>query len=151
MAPCKIAKAGSGPTRWAGQCRQNRPTARIAAPCLCECGVVASAELQQIAMEPAQSRIQVRHNRAASRYEAEVDGHLAVAEYEQAGDRVVFTHTYVPPDLRGRGIAGQLVRTALEEARRAGRRVEPRCPYVKLFIRRNPEFQPLLACDDPSR
>ncbi|MDD2765174.1 MAG: GNAT family N-acetyltransferase [Opitutaceae bacterium] len=87
----------------------------------------------------------VRHNPAASRYEIEVEGHLAMAEYALEGDRIVFTHTFVPPELRGRGIAEKLVRPALEEARRQGRRVVPRCSYVAAFIRRNPEFQPLVG------
>ena len=39
----------------------------------------------------------VQHNPAASRYEALVDGHLSVAEYEMAGERMVMTHTLVPP------------------------------------------------------
>jgi predicted GNAT family acetyltransferase len=87
----------------------------------------------------------VRHHAAASRYEIEIEGRLAVAEYELAGDRQVFTHTLVPPELRGRGLAEMLVRTALTDARAAGRRVVPACSYVATFIRRNPEFAPLLA------
>ena len=87
----------------------------------------------------------VHHNPTASRYETEVDGHLALAEYAEEGDRIVFTHTYVPPELRSRGIAEKLVRAVLEEARREGRRIVPQCSYVALFIRRNPEFQPLVA------
>ena len=67
----------------------------------------------------------VRRNPAASRYETDIDGHLAVAEYLLEDDRVIFTHTFVPPELRGRGVAEKLVRTALEEARQEGRRVVP--------------------------
>ena len=89
--------------------------------------------------------ITVRHNPSAHRYEAEVDGHLAVAEYTPEGDRIVFTHTFVPPELRGRGVAERLVGTALEEARRAGQQVVPQCSYVALFIRRHPEFKTLVA------
>ena len=89
--------------------------------------------------------ITVRHNATASRYEAEVAGNLAVAEYVVEGGRVVFTHTMVPPELRGRGIAETLVRAALEDARVQGRRVVSQCSYVAMFIRRHPEFQPLVA------
>jgi uncharacterized protein len=96
-------------------------------------------------MESAETNITVRRNPAASRYEADIDGHLAVAEYLLKDDRVVFTHTFVPPELRGRGVAEALVRTALEEARQEGRRVVPQCSYVALFIRRNPEFKSLTA------
>ncbi len=87
----------------------------------------------------------VRHNPAASRYEIEIDGRLAVAEYELTGDRQVFTHTLVPPELRGRGLAEALVRTALDDARAAGRRVVPACSYVAVFIQRNPAYAPLVA------
>jgi predicted GNAT family acetyltransferase len=58
---------------------------------------------------------------------------------------MIFTHTFVPDALRGRGIAAVLVRTALEEARRTGRRVVPRCSYVAEFIQRHPEFRDLVA------
>lgn len=89
--------------------------------------------------------IVVRHNPADSRYEAEVEGHRAVAEYRVEGDRVIFTHTFVPPELGGRGLAEALVRTALEETRRRGLRVVAECSYVAAFIRRHPEFQSLIA------
>lgn len=99
-------------------------------------------------MESAESEIRVRHNVAAGRYEAEVNGHLAVAEYRRERDRTIFTRTFVPPELRARGIAERLVRTALEDARQEDRRVVPQCSYVALFLRRNPEFQPLLTGGD---
>ena len=89
--------------------------------------------------------VTVRHNVPAHRYEAVVEGHLSVCEYEVVGDRMVFTHTLVPPALRGRGIAEQLVRTALAEARTAGRKVVPACDYVAKFIARHKEYQDLLG------
>jgi predicted GNAT family acetyltransferase len=89
--------------------------------------------------------ITVTHNRDESRYEATVDGHLSVCEYEVVDDKMVFTHTLVPPELRGRGIAEQLVRAGLEDARKAGRKVVPACSYVAVFIRRHREYQDLLA------
>jgi len=88
--------------------------------------------------------IRVNHNTAARRFEAAVDGRLAVADYEFDGERVVFTHTFVPPELRGRGLAEKLVRAALEWARAEQRRVVPACSYVAAFVRRHPEFGPLV-------
>ena len=96
-------------------------------------------------MESADPEIRVRHNAAAGRYEAEVNGHLAVAEFQREGDRIIFTHTFVPSELRRRGVAERLVRTALEQARKEERRVVARCSYVARFIRRHPEFQSLLT------
>ena len=97
------------------------------------------------ALDLMSAAITVRHNATASRYELEVASCLAVAEYVVEGGRMVFTHTLVPPELRGRGIAETLVRAALEDARVKGRRVVPQCSYVAMFIRRHPEFQPLMA------
>lgn len=87
----------------------------------------------------------VRHNPVASRYEIEIEGRLAVCDYVLEGGRQVFTHTLVPPELRGRGLAERLVRTALNDAQAAGRRVVPACSYVAVFIQRHPEFAPLLG------
>lgn len=89
--------------------------------------------------------ITVTHQAAAHRYETVVDGHLSVCEYELAEGRMIFTHTVVPPELRGRGIAEKLVRAALADARAAGRRVVPQCSYVAKFIERNPEYQDLVT------
>ena len=92
-----------------------------------------------------EATIVVRHNPSASRYEAEVEGRLVTADYVRDGDRVVFTHTYVPADLRGRGVAKQLVRNALEDVRLQRLRVTAQCSYVAAFIRQNPQFESLLA------
>lgn len=87
--------------------------------------------------------IHVHHNTAEHRFEANVDGHLSVAEYEFRDGEIAFTHTFVPTELRGRGIAEKLVRTALEFARDQQLRVVPECSYVAAFIRRNREYVPL--------
>lgn len=87
----------------------------------------------------------VRHNEAEQRYEIAIDGKVAVADYEIDGDRQIFTHTYVPPELRGKGLAEQLVRAALNDARAAKRKVVPACSYVDTFMQRNREFADLRA------
>jgi len=87
----------------------------------------------------------VHHNVAEHRFEVVVDGFLSVAEYEVRSDTVVFTHTFVPSELRGRGIAEKLVRAALGWAREENRRVVPACSYVAVFIERHAEFRPLVA------
>lgn len=88
---------------------------------------------------------QVTHNAIEQRYEMMVDGRLSVCEYEFDDGRMVFTHTLVPPELRGRGIAEKLVRTALGDARSSGHKVVPACSYVAVFIQRNKEYQDLVG------
>lgn len=91
---------------------------------------------------------QVRHDAATGRFAISVDGHLAVADYALADERMIFTHTFVPPALRGRGLAEVLVRAGLAEARARGRRVVPQCSYVAAFLARHPEFRDLVADPD---
>ena len=88
--------------------------------------------------------VMVRHNAAENRFEAEVDGRFSVADYQLRGTDLIMNHTFVPPELRGRGIAEKLVRVALEHARTERLRVVPACSYVERFMRRHKEFDPLL-------
>lgn len=86
----------------------------------------------------------VVHNEAENRFEIRSGDHLAVAEYDLEDDAIVFTHTIVPEELEGRGIAKELVRTGLEHARAKKLKVVPQCAFVASFIKRNPEYKELL-------
>lgn len=87
----------------------------------------------------------VQHILAANRFEVEVEGHRSIVTYERSGQVITFTHTFVPPELRGRGLAEQLVRVALEYARAEKLQVVPACSYVARYIARHAEYQFLLA------
>jgi len=92
------------------------------------------------------TKIDVRHDEAARKYYAVVDGQESVCEYGEAGEKTLnFWHTYVPPALRGRGIAEQLVHQSLEDARDRGYKVVPSCWYVRLYIDRHPQLKDVLA------
>jgi uncharacterized protein len=86
----------------------------------------------------------VTHNAEASRFEARPDGLLAICSYRRQGDTLVLHHTEVPPQLQGRGVAGELVQGALDWAREHGLRVRPTCSYVAAYMRRHPETHDLL-------
>ena len=51
----------------------------------------------------------VRDNKALSRFELDVDGALAFANYRLTPSAVIITHTETPFALRGRGVASELV------------------------------------------
>ena len=80
------------------------------------------------------------------RYEARLDGALAgFAEYQLTDELIVFTHTEVDPEFEGRGVGGALARHALDEVAAEGTRtVVPRCPFFRAWIRRHPEYRPLV-------
>ena len=89
--------------------------------------------------------VAVTHNTARHRFEATVDGHVCVADYQLRGQVMWMTHTGVPSAVGGRGVAAELVRVALEWADAQGLKVEPACSYVEVYMRRHPETQRLLA------
>ncbi|MGY6519681.1 MAG: DUF5996 family protein [Lysobacteraceae bacterium] len=79
------------------------------------------------------------------RYWMIVDGHEAEMTYSRAGERlIIIDHTDVPAALRGRKVGEQLVRRAVEDARRDGVSIIPLCPFAKAQIDRHPEWQDVL-------
>jgi len=86
------------------------------------------------------SETPVRNNTALSRYELDVDGATAFANYRLASGAVVITHTETPRALRGRGVASQLIQGALEQIRADGRKVVAGCGFVVDYLDKHPEF-----------
>jgi predicted GNAT family acetyltransferase len=92
----------------------------------------------KLALERAK-RIDVRHETGAAggRFVATVDGHDAYLEYDALPDgRVDYRHTFSPPELRGRGVAGAIARVAVDWARAEGKEIVPSCSYVTKFLER---------------
>lgn len=78
-------------------------------------------------------------------FELQVEGQRCELSYRRQGDRVVFTHTGVPPALQGRGLAAELVEQALLWAQQEGLQVVPACSYVARYIDRHPRWRACLA------
>ena len=87
----------------------------------------------------------VRDNKAQSRFELDVEGSVAFANYRLAPSRVIITHTETPRTLRGRGIASELVKGALELIRADGLKVVAGCGFVMDYLQKHPEFSDLMA------
>ena len=87
----------------------------------------------------------VRDNKAKSRFELDVEGTLAFANYRLTPSAVVITHTETPRALRGRGIASVLVHGALQLIRADGLKVIAGCGFVVDYLHKHPEFADLAA------
>src|SRR6266850_6471834 len=85
----------------------------------------------------------VRDNKTQNRFELDVEGAVAFANYRLAPGAVIITHTETPRALRGRGIASELVRGALQLIRADGSKVIAGCGFVVDYLRRHPEFSDL--------
>jgi predicted GNAT family acetyltransferase len=86
----------------------------------------------------------VKHLPDTRRFEISLNGGKAFTEYILAGERIIFTHTEVPPELVGKGLASRLAREALDFARGKSLRIIPLCPFVAGYIRRHPEYKAFL-------
>jgi predicted GNAT family acetyltransferase len=83
-----------------------------------------------------------------SRFEIRVDGDVAgFAEYRRRPRLIAFIHTLIDPRFEGRGLASQLVRTALSDARSDGLSVLPFCPFVRSYIADHTEYLDLVPED----
>lgn len=96
-------------------------------------------------MNPTTSTNSVRNNAALSRYELHADGALAFANYRLSPGVVIITLTETPAAWRGRGIASELVRGALELIRADGLKVVAGCGFVVDYLAKHPEFRDLEA------
>ena|ERR1700750_622976 len=83
-----------------------------------------------------------------SRFEVLVDGETAgFAEYRRRPGLIAFVHTLIDPRFEGRGLASDLVSTALSEARREQVAVLPFCPFVRGYIAHHREYVDLVPAD----
>jgi predicted GNAT family acetyltransferase len=89
-------------------------------------------------------QVPVVDNPGENQFEARVDGHVAFVSYIKHGDTIIFTHTEVPKELQGRGLANVLARAVLEHARTERWTVVARCPFIAKYIERHPEYRSLL-------
>ena len=87
----------------------------------------------------------VRDNKEKSRFELEIGNEIAFANYLLTPSAMIITHTETPRALRGRGIASELVKGALDLIRRDGRKVIAGCGFVVDYLEKHPEDADLVA------
>jgi predicted GNAT family acetyltransferase len=79
------------------------------------------------------------------RYELSLDGEVVgFTAYRARPGLIAFVHTEIEERVQGQGLADELIRFALEDARKCSLAVLPFCPFVKAFIERHREFEPLV-------
>ncbi|MDQ0618712.1 GNAT family N-acetyltransferase [Arthrobacter globiformis] len=97
-----------------------------------------------------QATITVRHTPERRRYEL-LDGDAVIgkAHYlpheSSKGPERIFYHTTVSEDYAGQGLAARLVQGALDDTLATGIAVVPVCPYVKVWLRKHPDYQPRMT------
>jgi uncharacterized protein len=81
-----------------------------------------------------------------SRFELSQDRQTSYLEFDTDGQGwMTLLHTEVPKELRGRGIAQELVTTAFQYAKDNNLKVDIVCPVATHIVQTHPEFQPLIS------
>lgn len=76
------------------------------------------------------------------RYVAMVDGIEGEGEltFSKTSDTLIIVdHTGVPDSMRGMGVASALARKVIEDARAAGQKIVPLCPFFSAYVARQKE------------
>ncbi len=82
--------------------------------------------------------LQIKHDIHTHRFSTELEGHTGLLDYELDGTVMSITHTRVPREIGGRGVAAELMRHALELAAANGWIVKPICSYAVAYMARHP-------------
>ena len=90
----------------------------------------------------------ISHDQDAKRFTTEVDGQHAELDYTIADGVMTITHTRVPREIGGRGIAAELMRAALKVAADRGLAVDPACSYAAAYMRKHGQTSDKVHMDE---
>jgi len=91
-----------------------------------------------------ESAYKVIINEHPSQFEIIEGGEKGYLVYRCHNNDLVLMHTFVPESLRGKGIAAQLAKFALEFANEKNIKVVVYCPYVAAYLKKHPEYNYLV-------
>jgi predicted GNAT family acetyltransferase len=78
-----------------------------------------------------------RDNVTQSRYEYQVDNHIAVAMYRKENNVLYIDYVEAPEALRGTGAAGRLMEYVVTTAQAENLRIVPICGYAASWLKRH--------------
>ena len=90
----------------------------------------------------------ITHDEKNQKFSTTVDNCECYLNYNLPRKNVIdFYFTYVPGELRGRGIAARLVEEGLKFAEKKKFHVIPSCSYVSVYMHRNEQYLNLMEPD----
>jgi predicted GNAT family acetyltransferase len=89
--------------------------------------------------------VKIKENKEKKRFEVEVENKLALIEYIRAEDKIYLTHTEVPSELEGKGIASSMAKQVLQQIKDEDLKLVPLCPFIASYVKRHPEWKEILA------
>jgi predicted GNAT family acetyltransferase len=90
--------------------------------------------------------VDVRHDEQNHRFVAEVEGKESALTYRRLNASTLdLQSTFVPVELRERGVGKELVRYALDWARGHEHEVVASCPFVQAYVAEHPEVANVIS------
>jgi predicted GNAT family acetyltransferase len=80
-----------------------------------------------------------------SRFELDVAGQIAYADYRREPGILVIRYVYAPPPIRGTGASDRLMTAVADSARTEGRKIIALCGYAHAWLRAHKAHRDLLA------
>lgn len=98
-------------------------------------------------MSDVQPKIELEDGGSKGRYlTRSAGGDIAEMTFSKVGEHmIIIDHTEVPDAFRGQGVGLSLVTRAVEDARAAGKKIIPLCPFANAQFRRHPEWADVLS------
>lgn len=88
----------------------------------------------------------VKHDEHDQRFYIEAEGYTSELKYLKLNETTLdFKSTFVPVQLRGSGIAAELVKYGIEFAQKNGYKIFPTCSYVKTYFEKHPQYSEMLV------
>ncbi len=90
-------------------------------------------------------RIEIADDIDSRRYVIRMAGKRAgLLQYRLHPELIELVHTEIYEEFEGRGLGGQLISFALQDARKRGLAVLPFCPFVNDYIQRHRQYADLV-------
>jgi predicted GNAT family acetyltransferase len=89
--------------------------------------------------------MEILHDIAKQKFYVIIDNLESHLEYIRMDDVLNLIHTYVPIELRGKGIAAKLVEAALAYVKENNLKIIPSCSYVANYIERHKEYEKFVS------
>lgn len=88
------------------------------------------------------------HDEKNHKFTVTIDNLESHLSYSNEGENIVdFYSTFVPRELRGKGIAALLVEEGLRYAAENNLHVIPSCSYVNAYVQRHEEYKDIIEKD----
>jgi uncharacterized protein len=87
----------------------------------------------------------IANNEEEKKFYLRLDGKEAFLKYELKNGNIDLTSVYVPKEFRGKEIGEAILKEALSYAEKNELKVIPSCRFAKSFLKKNPEYQHLVA------